>query len=463
MEQLTDPTSIQDIALMIKLWTFDNVFVLSNLEQLAVISLAFIVARLATPKLSAWVETQRAGRDADAWASKAADAVIPLTLPIIWLALQWVAVLIAAAAAWPHHIIVVVNSLLTAWVVIHLSSNVIRDPAWARLIAITAWSVAALNIVGLLDDTIVLLDGIAFNLGELRVSALSLIKGMLSLAVFLWLATAASRLMEKRIHALPSLTPSIQVLFAKLLKVVLITVAILAALHTVGIDLTAFAVLSGAIGVGIGFGLQKVVSNLICGVILLLDRSVKPGDVIAIGDTYGWINSLGARYVSVVTRDGTEHLIPNEDLITQRVENWSFSHNRVRLKIPIGVAYESDVHKVIELCEAAANATPRVLDEPTVQCLLMGFGDSSVDLELRIWIDDPPEGIANVKSDVLLRVWDSFHENNIRIPFPQRDLHIRSPDEIAIVSRAADKGAARGAKKGNAGSKPRNDRKPAAR
>ena len=437
MEQLTDPTSIQDILLVIKVWTFDNVFVLSNLEQLAVISLAFIAARLATPKLSAWIEAQRAGRDPDAWAGKAADAVIPLTLPIIWLALQWVAVLIAGAAAWPHHIIVVVNSLLTAWVVIHLSSNVIRDPAWARLIAITAWSVAALNIVGLLDDTIVLLDGIALNLGELRVSALSLIKGMLSLAVFLWLATAASRLMEKRIHALPSLTPSIQVLFAKLLKIVLITVAILAALHTVGIDLTAFAVLSGAIGVGIGFGLQKVVSNLISGVILLLDRSVKPGDVIAIGDTYGWINSLGARYVSVVTRDGTEHLIPNEELITQRVENWSFSHSRVRLRVPVGVSYDADVPKAMEICVEAAGLVERVLSEPPPRCLLMGFGDSSVDLELRLWISDPANGLSNVRSDILLHIWEMFHEHGVEIPFPQRDIHLRTPAEIKVSVQSA--------------------------
>ena len=177
MEQLTDPTSIQDLLHAIKVWAFDNVFVLSNLEQLAVISLAFIAARLVAPKLSARIKAQRAGRDPETWASKAADSMLPLALPIMWLALQWVAVLIASAAAWPHHIVIVVNSLLTAWVVIHLSSNVIRDPAWARLIAVTAWSIAALNIVGLLDDTIVLLDGIALNLGDLRVSALSLIKG----------------------------------------------------------------------------------------------------------------------------------------------------------------------------------------------------------------------------------------------------------------------------------------------
>lgn len=191
--------------------------------------------------------------------------------------------------------------------------------------------------------------------------------------------------------------------------------------------MTAFTVFSGAIGVGVGFGLQKIVSNLISGVILLIDKSIKPGDVISVGDEYGWVNSLGARYVSVVTRDGTEHLIPNEELITQRVENWSYSNNLVRLRAPVGVHYKSDVRHAISLCIEAARATPRVLQDPAPVCLLKGFGDSSVDLEIRFWIQDPAEGMSNVLSEVLLRVWDRFHEEGVEIPYPQRDLHIRTP------------------------------------
>ncbi len=437
MEQLIDPTLIEALVLTAKTWVFDNVLVLSNLGQIAVIGLAFVAARLTTPKVRTWIEFQGDRRGPETWTRKAANTAAPLTLPIIWLALQWLTALIASAAVWPHHIITVVDSLLTAWVIIHLSANVIREPAWARLIAVTAWSIAALNIVGLLDETIMLLDSLAVTLGELRVSALSVIKGMLSLAVFLWLATLSSRLMEKRIHALPSLTPSIQVLLTKLLKIVLVTVAILAALHTVGIDLTAFAVLSGAIGVGIGFGLQKVVSNLVSGVILLIDRSVKPGDVIAIGETYGWINSLGARYVSVVTRDGIEHLIPNEELITQRVENWSFSDSLVRLKIPIGISYDADVPAAMTLCIETAGMVERVLSDPQPNCLLRGFGDSAVDLELRIWISDPSNGVSNVTSEVLLRVWEEFHEHGVQIPYPQRDLHLQTAKEISVLVRSA--------------------------
>ena len=175
-----------------------------------------------------------------------------------------------------------------------------------------------------------------------------------------------------------------------------------------------------------------MVSNLLSGFILLTDRSIKPGDVIEIEGTYGWINNLRARYVSVITRDGTEHLIPNEDLITQRVINWSHTNDLVRLKMPIGISYKSDVHKAIELVVNTAKTVNRVLADPAPICHLIGFGDSSVNLELRIWINDPVNGVVNVKSQVLLKVWDAFHEDGIQIPYPQRDLHIKSHEALNI-------------------------------
>src|SRR5690606_33084517 len=167
---------------------------------------------------------------------------------------------------------------------------------------------------------------------------------------------------------------------------------------------------SGAVGVGVGFGLQKVVSNLLSGILLLLDRSLKPGDVIEVGDAYGWIEKMGGRYVTVATRDGKEYLIPNEDLITQQVINWSYTDRAIRLRIGTGISYRSDVRKAMELRAAAAAAEPRVLaDEvhkPVVR--LVGFGDSSVDLELRIWVTDPEKGVVNIESDIRLAIWDAF-------------------------------------------------------
>jgi len=227
-------------------------------------------------------------------------------------------------------------------------------------------------------------------------------------------------------------------MWSRVLRYTVWIVGTLVGLSYIGFDMTSFALFGGAIGVGIGFGLQKVVSNLISGVILLLDRSIKPGDVISVAGTYGWINSLGARYASVITRDGVEHLIPNEELITQRVENWSYSNNLVRQKVAIGISYGSDVRQAIALCLEAADETERALKTPSPVCLLRGFGDSSVDLELRFWIDDPANGVSNVRSEVLLRVWDKFHDQGIQIPFPQRDLHIRSAEVISVRNSGQD-------------------------
>ena len=248
--------------------------------------------------------------------------------------------------------------------------------------------------------------------------------------VTLGAALLISRLIENSLKSSISLSPSMVVLSGKLVRITLVTAAFLVAISTVGIDLSIFTFFGGALGVGLGFGLQKVVSNFISGIILLMDKSIKPGDVISIGNTYGWVNSLNARYVSLDTRDGIEHLIPNEELIITRVENWSHSHNRVRLKIPIGIHYDSDVKKAMGLCEEAAQEIERILKHPAPVCLVSGFGDNSVDLEVRMWISDPHNGLSNIKSQILLKVWDKFHEHDIEIPYPQRDLHIKNPIEI---------------------------------
>ena len=429
---LDDPFVLEQIWIKLEIWVIQNILVWSNIVQIAIIAAAFVVARLAAPRVQSWMERISKRPKMERSLKQIYRALTPLTLPVIWLIVQWLTVLVAAQAGWPHQFVKITVSLLTAWVIIRFAVQLVRDPTWSRLIAVCAWTIAALNILGFLDETIEVLNELAIEIGGLRISALIVIKAVVSLAVLLWLATFLSRFLERRISTLPNLTPSVQVLFAKLLKIVLITIAVVAALSSVGIDLTAFAVFSGAVGVG--FGLQKIVSNLISGVILLMDRSIKPGDVVTVGETYGWINTLGARYASVVTRDGTEYLIPNEDIITQQVVNWSYSNNSVRLKIPIGISYKSDVRKAIALCLEAAAEVERVIKEPKSVCLLKGFGDSSVDLELRIWIDDPQNGVSNVKSLVLLLVWDKFHEHGIEIPFPQRDLHIRSAEPVPVVT-----------------------------
>lgn len=406
-------------------WVKTQILVLTNLEQLGVILLLAAVAwALANPLRQLVIGVR--SRCKSGMAVLLCDAAALVVFPLSWLLFLWIAAAAANTFGWPTRLLAIVISLLTAWVVIRIASMLVRDPVWSRSISLVAWSIAALNIVGLYGPTVALLDSAAFQLGSLRISALTVIGGALTLIIFLWVAMLLSRMFEQRIRMASHLTPSVQELFAKLVKFTLIVVAIVAGISSVGIDLTAFAVVGGAIGVGIGFGLQKIVSNLFSGVILLLDRSIKPGDVISVGTTFGWVNSLSARYVSVLTRDGIEHLIPNEDLVINRVENWSYSHQNVRLKIPIGVHYQSDIRKAIGLCLEAAAETERVLEQPEPTCPVRGFGDSSVDLEIRIWISDPPKGRANVISEVLLKVWDKFHEHGIEIPYPQRDVHLRT-------------------------------------
>ena len=356
-----------------------------------------------------------------------------LSFPIVWLIIQWCIVFTMAYLGYRHAALVVTSSLLTAWIVINIATALVRNSLWSKTIAIFAWVVAALNILGILDETIVVLDGAAITIGQVNISVLTVIQGTIALGLLLWITSVIAQLAESRIKASPNLTPSIQVLSTKLLRISLAAIAFLFALNIVGIDITALAVLGGAVGVGLGFGLQKIFANLVSGFILLMDKSIKPGDVIAVTDYYGRVDSLGARYVSVLTRDGIEHLIPNEELISTRVENWSYSNSLLRIRKTVGIHYNSDVRKAIKLCLQAADETPRILKDPPAVCHMQEFGDSSVNLEIRFWINDPMNGRANVISPLLLNIWDKFHEHGIEIPYPQRDLHLRSSDITAAV------------------------------
>jgi len=440
VEKLFDLNTVEGWLADAERWAVQNVLVWSLLIQFGVVIVAYLCARLLAPWARAALQRLADRPRLDLRLRGAVLIAQSLALSFLWMILLWLTVAVADAAGWPNRLLIIATSLLAAWIVIHLTSRVVRDPLLRRAVALVAWTIAALNILGLLEPTLAALDRIAITTGGLRISALTLIEGALTLAILLWLSAAIARIVENRLAASPTLTPSFQVLAGKLTKIVLVLCSVVIALGTVGIDLTAFAVFGGAVGVGIGFGLQKVISNLISGMILLLDKSIKPGDVIVVGDTYGWINSLRARYVSVLTRDGREHLIPNEDLITQRVENWSFSSTRVRIRVPLGISYRSDVHKAIELASSAATRSPRVLKQPKPFCLLMGFGESAVELELRFWIDDPQSGVANVRSEVLLAVWDLFRAHGVEFPFPQRDVHLTAGAAVPVALRGRDIG-----------------------
>lgn len=427
METTVDLTQLND--LMEDALDFIEMHVLNipNLIELAVVLISYLVARIASRSLHLVLERVLALAWMQKHSAQIGVIVTPLVMPLTWLVFAGMAHLVALQLSFPASILGFAVSLLTAWVVIRLSLNFIVDPWWSRAVAVFIWSVAALDILGLLTPTLEFMDQLAINLGSFRLSLLLVAKGVVTMVVLLWLANAGARLVESRLKGVAQFTPAQKVLFGKLVRVVLITLAILIGINMVGIDLTALHVFSGALGLGIGIGLQKVVSNLLSGVILLMDRSVKPGDVVSISGTYGWINSIGARYVSVVTRDGIEHLIPNEVLISTPVENWSHSNRLVRQRLPIGIDYQSNVHKAIELAVRAAGEFDRVLKNPAPRCLLKGYGDNSLDLELRVWIEDAEKGVSNIKSEIYLRIMDLFAENDIAFPYPQRDIHVKGP------------------------------------
>jgi len=298
--------------------------------------------------------------------------------------------------------------------------------AWENIISTLIWVAVALYLLDWLPAVTKAMDSVAFKIGAARISVLSVFNFIILSAVLFTLAMWLSNYVERRVRASKHLNASLQVGLAKFLKFFLIALAILVALDAVGINLTALTVFGGALGVGLGFGLQRITSNFISGFILLFDRSIKPGDVISIGDKFGWVQELRARYIVVMDRDGVETLIPNENLVTTDVINWSYSNPNVRLKIPVSISYGDDPEKALRLLSDAANDCNRVLQDPPPAARLMEFGDNGIHLELRIWISDPQNGISNVRSDLNLAIWRLFKQAGITIPFPQRDVHVKA-------------------------------------
>ncbi|NQV30747.1 MAG: mechanosensitive ion channel [Candidatus Marinimicrobia bacterium] len=406
-------------------WIQANVLIWGNLMQLVVIIILLGSSLLLSRRLRPFLR-ERLGRffQQNRLLKNFFDTSLEQLAVIHLIALMGIGLLIYNQLNTPALLLNLTLTLLIVWVVIKLASSVILDRFWALTVSATAWIMAALSVLNVLQPMLVFLDKLGFSIGEVHLSVLSILKAGILLLIALRLGGWLSKYIDKQLNKAPQLNSSARVLISKTINVFIYFLIFLVVFNSVGIDFTALAVFGGALGVGIGFGLQKVVSNFISGIILLTDRSIKPGDVIQIGQVFGWISSLKGRYVSVVTRDGHEYLIPNEDLITQQVINWSYSNTRVRLKVPFGVSYKADPHGVRDLVIEAMKEMPRVLSYPPPNCLLKAFGDSSLDMELMVWIDDPKNGVGNIRSDILFKVWDTLKQNGVEIPFPQRDIHI---------------------------------------
>ncbi|PDT13271.1 mechanosensitive ion channel domain-containing protein [Rhizobium sp. M1] len=348
----------------------------------------------------------------------------------VWL---WLANVALTQNTWPSQrwLVATALTLTAAWFIISVLTKIIHNPTLSRTVAIVSWSYVALYALRLDGPVLSALDGLAVNLGAVRLSLLLVLKAVVLAVALIWVAVLVGNVLSRWVQRSGDLSPSIKVLISKFIKIGLIMIAGAIALSATGIDLTALTVFSGAVGVGIGFGLQKVVSNFISGIIILLDKSIKPGDTITLGDTFGAIRDLRSRFVSVITRDGKEYLIPNEDFISQQVVNWSFSSDYVRIDVDFGTAYDSDPHEVARIAIATASTVDRVAsDYRAPVCWLTCFGASSLDFRLRFWISDPANGLTNVRGQVLMALWDAFKEAGVSIPFPHREIIMRTPVEI---------------------------------
>lgn len=354
-----------------------------------------------------------------------------LVFPIIWVCLLWIAPPTLRNLALGNDLVRIVASLLNAWIIIRLFSTFVRDPLWSKTFATIAWVIAALNILRLLNPVIAMLDGAAFNMGESRISLYMIIKGVMLLVLLLWLAALITRFAQSRISRADNLTSSVKQLVAQTIRIALLFGAIMIAMSAIGVDLTALAVFSGAIGVGIGFGLQAIFSNLVAGIIILMERSIKVGDFVELeSGLTGEVREINIRSTLITTNHNVDILVPNAEFINNRVTNWTLRDGFRRTKIPFGVAYGTDKELVKKAVLEAADSVPHMLtgkQAKAPQVWLTEFGDSSLNFELVVWLS--PESVKRpsaVSADYNWAIETALSKYGIEIPFPQRDLHIRS-------------------------------------
>ncbi len=354
-----------------------------------------------------------------------------LVRPALWAGFLYSAQALMATAGLDSTLVRITVSLAIAWLLIRfvtafLPKNMRRTAGWL------IWTFAALYAFELHDEAYAWLSGVGPGFGGRVISPVFVVYAMMMAALFMYGAHWTSKKLKTRVDTMPKVEPSLRILLGNALQIGLFFGAAMLTMAGLGISTSGLTVLGGAIGVGLGFGMQQIVANFVSGVILLTERSIKPEDVIEVDDTYGVVKSLGLRYASVVTRDGKEHLIPNEKLITDTVVNWSFTDKKVRIKRRLRVEYETDLRTACELVVQGVSEVARVLKDPAPKCLVMEFGEEAVEIEARFWIDDPENGINGVGSEAMLSVWDKFKQAGIDIPMRHEDILITPGSTLKV-------------------------------
>ena len=405
--------------------------------QVAVIMAAILIGRMLAPRVRRLINFGISKLPEQL--AERGQQYAPLVLdhglrPALWIACLWIGQTVLAGMGQPFILVRIAASLATAWLVIKLITQFIPED-YRKPVAWFAWGLAVLNAMGVLDDVwrAINSQGITFGGKDARLINLEFIlQALIMAAIFIYAAQWLSKRLKARVETLPKVEPSLRILMSNAIQIGLFIAAAFLTMTSIGIPLGGLAVFGGALGVGLGFGMQQIVANFISGVILLTDRSIKPHDVIEVDDTYGEVKSLGLRYASVITRDGKEHLIPNEQLVTNKVVNWSYSDNLVRIKRRFLVEYESDLRLAAKLCVQACLEHERVERDPEPKCLLMEFGEDAVVMEARFWIRDPQNGINNIGSAVMFSLWDHFKEHGIDLPLGQDEIRIMGDSELKV-------------------------------
>jgi small-conductance mechanosensitive channel len=408
--------------------------------QLAAGGFAFLLAHKAAGAFRSWFERYMAlsGLSEEAPDLRKIKAFFKVARPVLSVLFLGIAFRLAHHFGWPSEGVEVLLFLALAMFLVRFLAVPMTNRYWAAILTVAIWFWAIVRIFHVDDIGTRLLTNIYFEIGNVHVSMLTIGRAFVLLMILYWLSKNLLIILHVWLHTGSGLPLASQTLLHKLCRLFLFSASVVLVLHYMGIDLTVFALFGGALGLGIGFGLQKIFANLVSGFMILADKSIKPGDVIQLGNTYGSINFLGSRYVSVVTRDAIEHLIPNENLITGEVINWSYSNNLLRLKVPVGISYDSDLEKATKLMLEAAADTRRVLQEPKSACFVRGFGDNGLNLELRVWINDPQNGLGSVKNELLRGVLRRFKEEGIELPYSQIVLDHKSMPEVRIRNEPED-------------------------
>lgn len=413
-------------------WIQVNLLTIEVAIQIGLIVAAIVPAAMFGQTFQETVRKTLGNRVEIAFINRLVNAVAILGLPIVLYITLGLINIGLGSAGYATNWVGAAIALMNAWIIVRMVTLVIQSPFWSKFAFYVAWPIAALDAFGALGPVVERMQDLAVPLGtndagqRIDISLFDIVKTLIYFGLLFWGARLASNLIQDRLENIDELSPAVKALIGKILNVVLPVIALLIALQIVGFNITTLAVFSGAVGIGIGLGLQGIIANFLAGFTLLADRSIKPGDVIEIEGQMGWVTSMQARYVALRTREGTEILVPNDRFMNEGVTNWSRSDRVVRIHAPFFASYKTeDVKAVQAMAVALAVDHPRVVESPEPVCNVLALGQYSIDFDLQFWITDPEQGINNVRSDILIQILDQLRAKGIEIPFPQRDVHIR--------------------------------------